>query len=305
VCSFDKKENCSIETIEPNWLLTGKENNPHLVSLFGNFIYLKNATKSSQLQSQLVEDEANQGQCLFFNYYLRNGAELQVNKILPDSNSNETLFTADKNSVEKWLLAFITVKSPQQQSYFIQFNAQTSSAEAESLIALDNIVLHPVEFCRILRCSFDDSNCMENLFPYQEIQEGVWTRKQHRDNKQYYLSADLDRIRPGKKSFYGFPVINPLHSKMCVKFSYFINSSGTDLRLVLVWKRIDSKQLWSHSPYNKAKTWQKVMLDIDEAMPFQFILDVYKKSEIDLGNSIGIDDLEVTYGKCNQEELKE
>ncbi len=310
VCSFDKKENCSVFMSNPGWLLTNQKNNPHLPNPFGNFIYLKNSAKFSYLQTQLAADETSQGQCLFFNYYLKGKVEFQVKNVIPDSSSNEILFSSgDKKITEKWMLAFITIKPPEKKNYFIQFSGKTSDSNDDSLIALDNIVLHPVDFCKILKCSFEDNNCIENLFPYQDIQKGVWTIKKHPDSSHYYLNAYMDRIKTGKKSFYGFPTINPLHSKMCVKFSYFIDSSENDLRLMLVWKRIDMKHLWSHSPYSKVKAWQRVMLDIDEALPFQFVLDVYKKSGVDLLDSnretdtIGLDDLEVTYGKCNQEEL--
>lgn len=50
------------------------------------------------------------------------------------------------------------------------------------------------------------------------------------------------------------------------------------------------------------------MIEIDEETPFQLIIDVYKKTSDELetnSNEIGIDNLEVMYGKCDQAELKE
>jgi hypothetical protein len=150
------------------------------------------------------------------------------------------------------MMSLVTIRS--NEDFVIEFKGSTSPY-SESLIAVDNIVFHPIEFCQILVCTFEDNNCRENLFFYQELQNEVWSvradsvlagSKSNSGNR--YLNADLNYIASGKKSFYGLPIVNPLYPRMCVKFFYLIDSS-VDLRMILVRERIDLKQLWYQSSY--------------------------------------------------------
>lgn len=148
------------------------------------------------------------------------------------------------------MMSLITIRS--HEDFAIEFKGSTSPY-SESLIAVDNIVFHPIEFCQILVCSFDDNNCRENLFFYQELQHQVWSVRndpvqQSSKNTNRYLSADLNYVPIGKKSFYGLPIVNPLHPRMCIKFFYLIDSFA-DLRMILVRERIDLKQLWFQTSF--------------------------------------------------------
>ena len=163
-----------------------------------------------------------------------------------DNDIQFLLLIYSNNKDNKWMMSLVTINANDQ--YYLEFNAFTKNY-SDSLVAIDNIVLHPIEFCHILSCSFDDHNCRENLFSYQELQKDVWSVKKHGVTaSSQYLNVDLEHIPNGKKSFYGLPIVNPLHSKMCVQF-FFLIDDFVDLRVILVRERIDLKQLWYQTSY--------------------------------------------------------
>lgn len=100
VCSFDKKEYCSLEapTKDGHWTLR-KEGitEPVLPKSFGNFLYIysNSKTTSGKLSTPVISDVDKNGQCLFFNYFSRNNSKLEINRIITKTNSNTTLFTSD------------------------------------------------------------------------------------------------------------------------------------------------------------------------------------------------------------------
>ncbi len=121
--------------------------------------------------------------------------------------------------------------------------------ESQSLIALDNIFLYSNQFCRILHCSFNDINCAENLFPYQELLDGVWNTKKLFGN--YYLNVDLTNVKAGKKSFYGLPVVKPFYEKMCIRFQYFIKVFSY-VRVLMIKGRKILKPIWHQTVKSKS-----------------------------------------------------
>lgn len=56
----------------------------------------------------------------------------------------------------------------------------------------------------------------------------------------------------------------------------------------------------------KDTQWRKVLLEIEEVVPFQLIFEVYKNSDLPVGDQqpVGFDGLEITYGNCDQTELR-
>lgn len=133
------------------------------------------------------------------------------------------------------------------ESFSLEFST-SNSKHLHSLIALDNIILYPSRFCRILECSFDDIKCRQNLFSFQELPEDVWTVKNLFGN--FYLNADFTNLQAGKKSFYGFPIVRPVHEKMCVRFKYLIKVFA-HVRVIMVKGKTDLKAIWHQTAESK------------------------------------------------------
>lgn len=57
----------------------------------------------------------------------------------------------------------------------------------------------------------------------------------------------------------------------------------------------------------KDTLWRKVLLEIEEVVPFQLIFEVYKKADLTASEQmiVGFDGLEISYGSCDQTELRQ
>ena len=202
------------------------------------------------------------------------------------------------------------------ESYSLEFSS-SNNKDLYSLVALDNIFLYPYRFCQVLKCSFSDANCGENLFPYQELPDGVWNIKNLLGN--FYLNADLTNVKAGKKSFYGFPVVKPLYEKMCIRFQYLIKVFA-HVRVLMVKGRTNLKAIWHQTAESKnilekqnfknhliflikiGETWEEATIDVIETDSFQLVIEIYKINDQNSlsSNLIGFDAFEVLYGSCNK-----
>jgi hypothetical protein len=70
---------------------------------------------------------------------------LEINKVNLDGSINE-LFKRDlANEENKWMPVYIGIKA--RNDFFIEFKGEVG-AEFNSIIALDEIALHPIEKCQ-------------------------------------------------------------------------------------------------------------------------------------------------------------
>ena len=89
-----------------------------------------------------------------------------------------------------------------------------------------------------MSCQFENDNCQPNLVLGNSVNSRLWVIESFTDSKiqqNSYLRADVSQIRFSQNTFYGFPLVTPAYSNMCVSFKYLLNgTSSVELRLGLI-----------------------------------------------------------------------
>lgn len=252
-CSFDKQEYCPMEQIDNSnskWNI--ETSSLSIYSKYkltsspksgANFVNLNGLGKKSSIQTPIISTErVPKGQCLSFYYFLNGDTKLEVNKVNLDGTVQMLFGKQSQNlSLNTWKKAFVSIQS--SIDYFVEFNGAIGK-KLESIVALDDIEMGPLENCLALMCSFDDDSCKPNSVLNESVSSKIWIKETFFGTNSSYLRADIAQISKNTSSFYGFPLVIPIQSTMCLSFIYLLHGlAATELRLGIL-QSLNHNYIW-------------------------------------------------------------